>query len=106
MLLERHARRLPGGDALDFSPLAKATALWTGADVKALCERAAEGPLEASLSGGEVVPVTPSHFQAALKAMNSTALEWIAQARNHARYSNEGGHYDDLVAWLKGIRKW
>ena len=30
-----------------------------------------------------------------------TTLEWLTTARNHARYSNEAGHYDDVLAFLK-----
>ena len=50
--------------------------------------------------------MTPACFDAAVAATQSTASEWIATARNYARYSNEGGQYDELVAYLKRIKKW
>lgn len=105
-LLTRFLRDVPGGPAIDVGPFVKPTALFTGADVKHLCERAGERALEASLTSGEIHPVTADDLRAALKSTNSTALEWFATARNHARYANEGGQYDDLVAYLKAIKTW
>ena len=32
--------------------------------------------------------------------------EWLATARNYARYSNEGGQFDELAAFLKAAKKW
>ena len=86
--------------------LAKATSLFTGADLKALAERAAEDALARSLRTGKVHEVAPEHFKRALGAMQSTASEWLATARNYAQYANEGGQYDDLADFLKRIKKW
>ena len=105
-LLKTHGNRLPGFDSIDTKRIAKATPLFTGADMRALCEMAAEVPLERSLETGEVCPVGQRDFELALQASNSTALEWLSMARNYARYSNEGGHYDPLVQYLKKIKKW
>ena len=32
--------------------------------------------------------------------MRATTLEWLTTARNYARYSNEGGQYDEVLAFL------
>jgi hypothetical protein len=29
-----------------------------------------------------------------------TTLEWLTTARNHARYANQGGQYDEVLAFL------
>ena len=105
-LLKRHGKRLPGFHTVRLEPLAKATEGFTGADMRALCERAAEGPLERSLSTGKVHEVSHADFERALKESNSTAEEWFALARNHARYANEGGHYDHLISFLKASKRW
>ena len=105
-ILERHARALPGGDALDLDKLARKTDLFSGADLRALCERGAEAALERSLESGKVHTVSQKDLDAACTASRSTVLEWLATARNHARYSNEGGQYDELVEFLKRVRKW
>jgi len=105
-IIATHAKHVPGGDAVDIAPMIKRTELMTGADLKALAERAAERALTRSLEAGTVQPVTQADFDAELKALRSSASEWIATARNYARYSNEGGQYDELAGYLKRHKKW
>jgi hypothetical protein len=50
--------------------------------------------------------VTLADFERELKKMSSTASEWLATARNYARYSNEGGQYDELGDYLKSVKRW
>jgi hypothetical protein len=38
--------------------------------------------------------------------MQTSASEWLATARNYARYSNEGGQYDELTEFLKRVKRW
>ena len=40
------------------------------------------------------------HLAEAAKSRKPTTLEWLSQARNYAKYSNEGGLYDDVAAFL------
>lgn len=105
-LLSRLIARLPGGDSIPLKPLLKGSVDFTGADIKALCERASENALERSLESGKVQTVSADDCQGALGQMQSSALEWFATARNHARYSNEGGQYDELVRYLKRAKRW
>ena len=86
--------------------LVRSTALYTGADLKALCERAAEDALERSLASGVVQEVAAADLESALAKSQSTALEWLATARNYARYANDGGQYDELVRFLKAVKRW
>ena len=37
----------------------------------------------------------------ALAEVHPTTLEWLTVARNYAKYSNTGGQYDDVAAFLK-----
>lgn len=105
-LLEIHTARLPGARRLDLSRLAARTTLFTGADLKALCERAAEAALSRSLATGHVQEVHPRDFEEAADELRSTAIEWLTTARNHARYANTGGQYDELVRYLKSVGQW
>jgi hypothetical protein len=77
-----------------------------GADLVDLCSRATENALERSLESGRVAEAGQADFDRAVAAARSTALEWLATARDFARYSNEGGQYDDLVAFLKAAHRW
>ena len=105
-MLENWTSKLPGHEALDLEDYAKRTESFTGADLRALCELAGERALEQSLESGQVQAITTRDFDRALKRSSSTALEWFAAARNHARYGNEGGQYDELIDYLKRVKRW
>ncbi len=105
-ILRRHSSKLPGGETVDVAKLARQSALMTGADLKALCERASERALDRSLTSGTIHPVTMADFERELKQLQTSASEWLATARNYARYSNEGGQYDELTEFLKQAKRW
>lgn len=105
-ILRRHISKLPGGETIPVDKLARETALMTGADLKALCERAAENALSRSLETGTIHPVAAADFERELKGMQTSASEWLSTARNYARYSNEGGQYDELTDFLKQAKRW
>jgi len=105
-ILRRHVEKLPGGQGIDVKSLAQATELMTGADLKSLCERASESALMRSLETDRIHPVTLDDFRREIRTMQTSAGEWLSTARNYARYSNESGQYDELVAYLKKVKKW
>jgi SpoVK/Ycf46/Vps4 family AAA+-type ATPase len=81
--------------------LAKATSTFSGADLAHLVETASDVAIQVSLAAGRDVPVRMEHLRTALKEVKPTTLEWLTTARNYARYSNESGQYDDVLAFLK-----
>ncbi len=104
-ILTQHLKPIPGGESLSAAKLAKKTELYTGADLKALCERAAERALTLSLDTGEIHPLTLEDVLATIEETESTAREWLSTARNYARYANQGGQYDALANYLKKAKK-
>ena len=49
---------------------------------------------------GAPVPIGTSDLLAVLKQVRPTTAEWLATARNYVLYSNEGGLYDEVRAFL------
>jgi ATP-dependent 26S proteasome regulatory subunit len=90
----------PVSDKIDVASLAKKTGGFTGADLENLVETAADLAIDRSLKDGAETPIDGADLVAALKDVKPTALEWLTTARNYARYANESGHYDDVLAWL------
>jgi hypothetical protein len=69
-----------------------------------LVEAAAELALADSLKSGSVRPIGQGDLQTAQGRHKASTLEWFATARNFAAYANEGGRFDDVVAFLRRHR--
>lgn len=91
----------PGGESIDAEKLAKKTSGFSGADLMNLVESAVDEAIEDSISNGEEVPLNKTHFSEAIGTSKATTMEWLTMARNYAKYANEAGQYDDVVAFLK-----
>lgn len=81
--------------------LAKGTSTFSGADLSHLVETASDAAIQESIAAGNDVPIRMEHLQRALREVKPTTLEWLTTARNYARYSNESGQYDDVLAFLR-----
>jgi len=91
----------PVKDDVRPEALARATSAFSGADLSHLVETASDAAIQESIDAGHDVPICMSHLQAALREVKPTTLEWLTTARNYARYANESGQYDDVLAFLK-----
>jgi ATP-dependent 26S proteasome regulatory subunit len=87
--------------AIDHDSLASRTSGFSGADLENLVDTAADRAIAASLDKNTEIPIDQSHMTAALGEIKSTTIEWLTTARNYARYSNEGGQYDEVLDFLK-----
>ncbi len=65
-----------------------------------------EGVVRGSILGTEreVHPITSADFDEALKGFSSSAAEWLQTAKNYARYSNDGGQFDELANYLRKMK--
>ncbi len=86
---------------IDYEKLAKVSEGFSGADIKAVAEEAVEGKLREAIKAGKPSPLTTKDLVAAAKSARPSAKEWFSTARNYALYSNQGGIYDDILAYLK-----
>lgn len=74
---------------------------FTGADLQNLVETAVDHAIERSLQSSTEVPISRADLFAALDEVKPTAAEWLTTARNYARYANEAGQYDEVLAYLQ-----
>jgi transitional endoplasmic reticulum ATPase len=47
------------------------------------------------------VPLSDALLRQALERTKPTTLEWLTTARNHARYANDAGQYDEVLRFLE-----
>lgn len=90
----------PLANAIDTGFLVSQTSGFSGADLENVVETAADLAIEASLDAGAEVPLDDGLLLRALKEVKPTTVEWLSTARNYARYANEAGQYDDVLAFL------
>jgi transitional endoplasmic reticulum ATPase len=99
-ILELHLEGKPG-EGVDIARVASATALFSGADLRALVERSVDAVIDEALSSGGDPPLTTGHLERALDGMQPSTLEWLQTAKNYVEFANQGGRYDDVAAYLK-----
>ena len=86
--------------AVDVPALAERTALFSGADLRALVERATDAAIDEALERGADVPIGQAHLDRALAELRPTTVDWLRTARNYVEFANQGGRYDDVLAFL------
>lgn len=86
---------------IDFQALGKKTEKFSGADIQNTVDITIEKKLEEAMKTGAPKPITNADLEQAIKKVRPSTLEWIATAKNYAMYSNQGGVYDDVLAYLK-----
>ena len=99
-ILQYHLRDRPIAN-IDLRRTVAATEDFSGADLAHLCESAAEFAMADSIRRGEVRMIEQRDLDQALREIRPSTRSWFATARNVAMFANEGGIYDDLVAYMK-----
>jgi SpoVK/Ycf46/Vps4 family AAA+-type ATPase len=103
-ILRHHLKDRPVG-GVKLGALAKKTDGYSGADLAQVCESAAESALLDSAASGQVRMIGMRDLLDAAEQVKPSVEAWFSAARNVAMFANEGGMYDDLVAYLKKNRK-
>jgi SpoVK/Ycf46/Vps4 family AAA+-type ATPase len=91
----------PTAAELDLSALARRTDGFSGADLEALVDAATELAFEQTVTAGRECPIDAALLERAGRDLRPSSQPWLETARNYAVYANEGGTYDDLLAYLK-----
>ncbi|MGH3252905.1 MAG: ATP-binding protein [Trebonia sp.] len=99
-ILQYHLRGRPV-EKIDLARLVAQTDRFSGADLSHLCETAAEKALVESSRSGVVRMIGMADFEAALREVRPSTGPWFSSARGVAMFANEGGAYDELVAYFR-----
>ena len=99
-IVKIHLRGRPGAD-LNPRKIARMTRGYSGADLALICEEATEAALGDSIETGAIRPIQQEDLERAAKSVQPSIGSWMETARNFALFSNDGGAYDELLAYLK-----
>jgi SpoVK/Ycf46/Vps4 family AAA+-type ATPase len=99
-ILAFHLRDKPT-EAIDLPAIASQCREFSGADLKHLVDTAVEHVMEQSMTSGKLVPVRQADLIRALSEISPSTRSWFETARNYVFFANEGGGYDDLMAYMR-----
>ncbi|MBI4451615.1 ATP-binding protein [Candidatus Woesearchaeota archaeon] len=90
-ILAMHLTGRPVEPAINLDYIAKHSEGFSGADIKAVVEKAADAALKDFLATGQLRPMTNADFQTALSAQRSNTQQWLATARKQSSLMEEEG---------------
>lgn len=99
-ILKYHLRDRPVLD-IELKRLAGRTEGYSGADLRLVCEAAAEMALEDSLASGSARPITMKDLAKAITEVRPSTRPWFETAANYVMFANESGEFDDLLAYMR-----
>jgi SpoVK/Ycf46/Vps4 family AAA+-type ATPase len=102
-IFQFHLRSRPIAN-VDLQKLARATDGYSGADLAHVCESAAEQALLDSARSGTVRMIEMPDLERAIREVHPSIQPWFETAKNVAQFANDGGSYDDLLAYLRARR--
>jgi SpoVK/Ycf46/Vps4 family AAA+-type ATPase len=102
-VLRYHLRDRPVAN-VDVVKLARRSDGFSGADLAYVCEVAAERALLDSARTGSVRMIEMRDLEHALSEVRPSIGPWLDTARNVAQFANDGGTYDELLAYLRKRR--
>ncbi|MDR3459745.1 MAG: AAA family ATPase [Verrucomicrobiae bacterium] len=88
-------------EKVDLGKIVKMTDRFSGADLRAIVERASERAIFQEMRTGQAGKLTQAMLMEALKETRPSTNEWLETARSYAAYANRTGLYDELVAFFE-----
>jgi SpoVK/Ycf46/Vps4 family AAA+-type ATPase len=90
----------PACEDVAVAEIAAATSGFSGADLVNLVETGIDLAIEECIRLDAEERLAMRHLLDAREEIEPTTLEWLATARNYARYADEGGTYKEVLAFL------
>jgi SpoVK/Ycf46/Vps4 family AAA+-type ATPase len=93
---------------IDLKRTAKATPLFSGADLRALVDHAVDLVIDEALESNSQPPLTMRHLDQSRADVRPTTLDWLARARNYVEFANQDDRYKEVATFLKSreARAW
>jgi len=90
---------------VDCKLLAKATELYSGADIENVVEVAAENVINEILSTGNERPISMKDLIDAVTNTKPSTIAWLRTIKNYVKYANQAGLYNDVEKFLARHKK-
>lgn len=100
VILLSQLRNRPTADDVRIDELAMLTSGFSGADLVNVVETAIDLVIGDCIKSLGREQIEMHHIVAAIGEVQPSVTEWLGIARNYAKYSNEGGTYNEVLAFL------
>lgn len=87
-------------DKIDYKKLAQNTNEYSPADIVAVCNNAVDLIIRKAMKTGQKDLITTKILLDAINTVKPSTIEWFETARNYVKYSNQSGHYDEVMHYL------
>lgn len=94
-----HLRKRPLLRDIDAAELLDRTEGFSGADVEAICERAADIPLREYFTTNKFRPIGMQDFLVAFEDHQSIVEQWFAKANTELEKQGKAGFFPELTEW-------
>ncbi len=98
-----HCKGKPIEPGTDYDKLAEITDGYSSADIKMICDSAAEIPWSEALKGAPERKINMDDFIQVIKKTKSSLIPWITMAKKELEKSGEEAVYKDLYNFLMGF---
>jgi transitional endoplasmic reticulum ATPase len=102
-IMKLHMEKRPVEENIDYGNLADRTENFSGADMKALCERATEIPLKECLKFNVKRNINSLDFQQALHGMKPTTQPWFRNSIKRIKELGEAGNFPEIMDFEKQV---
>lgn len=99
-VLRYHLRERPV-EEIDLGPVVATTDGFSGADLRLVCEEAAQLAMADAVRTGVVRPIGAADLMSSVRAMRPSTVAWLDMARNFVTFANGAGDYDELADYLR-----
>ena len=100
-ILRLHLAGRPIANDVDLGDIANRTEGLSGADLAHVCQTATQASLGASARSGKIVPIGRHDLRRAASDVHASTRPWFDTAYNYTAFSNSGGEYDELLAYIR-----
>lgn len=85
---------------INYALLARETETYSPADIVGVCRTAIDNIIRKAIKTGQKDLITTEALLNATRDVKPSTVEWFETAKNYVKYSNQSGHYDDVMRYL------
>jgi len=100
-IIKIYLKERPIDKDIDYDRLAAITQNYSAADIRQICDEAADIPLRAAMRGNKIRKIGMDDLEAAIKRRKPSLLSWVRLSTKRMEYEMETEIFEEMSAYLK-----